>query len=215
MKDVFLVVSILAFVFTPLVVTVAVLFCIFWKRIKASRAALPGMDVPGVLLASVANWMPEDRREWGAAMGAELDQIHRRAARWWFAMSCLRVALFPPRRSGLSLRALASQYSACGVLAVALPPLGWPFFLFAAMILGIIGGSPYTQSSRWSNPDAAIAVFNIVKILTHALFLAGLPLGLAGLLRRERLRWLSVMGIISSLCLIGWFLLGKSLSGND
>jgi hypothetical protein len=37
--------------------------------------------------------------------------------------------------------------------------------------------------------------------------LAGLPLGLAGLLRRERLRWLSALGMVSSLCIIGYFLI--------
>jgi hypothetical protein len=44
-------------------------------------------------------------------------------------------------------------------------------------------------------------------MLTLLCLIAGLPLGLAGFLRRERLRWLSALGMLSSLCVIGYFLI--------
>jgi hypothetical protein len=40
-------------------------------------------------------------------------------------------------------------------------------------------------------------------LLSQAGILAGWASGVAGLLRRERLRWLPVIGWISSLCVIG------------
>ncbi|MEP7272787.1 MAG: hypothetical protein ABI882_14895 [Acidobacteriota bacterium] len=44
-------------------------------------------------------------------------------------------------------------------------------------------------------------------MLTFSSLLAGLPLAVAGLLRRERLRWLSVLGMVSSPCIIVYFLI--------
>lgn len=55
---------------------------------------------PERLLAWAVRQMPAERREWGAAMLAELGQLQHPATRWQFALSCVRVALFPPRREG-------------------------------------------------------------------------------------------------------------------
>jgi hypothetical protein len=199
--------AILSFVFTPLVVTVTLLLSIWWKQVQYCRARLTALDTPGLLLASVARQMPEDRLDWGTAMLAELDQIPDSTSRWWFALSCIRVALFPPHHDGLLPHAPTGQSPACGMLAVALPPLGLPFIYFAAVIMETIGGSPFTQSSRWSNPDAVIVIVNIIVKLLFLCLLAGLPLGLAGLLRHERLRWLSVMGMLLSTGIIGYFVI--------
>jgi hypothetical protein len=198
-------IGIVSFVFTPLAVTAALLLCICRNRINDIRATLPMLDTPGLLLTAAVPQMPEERREWGAAMAAELSQIHGLASRWWFALGCVRVALFPPRRDGVLRHAVAGQSPVCGMLAVAAPPLGLPFIYLAAVIAEAVGGSPFTQSSNWSNPDAVIEVVGIIVKLTLLCLLAGLPLGLAGLLRRERLRWLSAMGMLSSLCVIGYF----------
>ena len=59
------------------------------------------MDVTRLLLAAAVRRMPEERREWGAAMLAELAQLQNPSTRWWFALGCARVALFPPRKAGL------------------------------------------------------------------------------------------------------------------
>ncbi|MCI0747246.1 MAG: hypothetical protein L0Y58_17720 [Verrucomicrobia subdivision 3 bacterium] len=215
MKDAWTIVVIVTFVSTPLVVTIAALLLMWWREIKASKTARVELDMPGLLLASATRWMTEERREWGDAMLAELIHVQVPSSRWKFVVGCLRVVLFPPRREGLLMYALAKQTSACGVMAVILPPLGWPFAVIAAAILGIIGGSPYSQDSRWSDPAAAMTIFNAVKILTMLCFLAGLPLGFAGVLRHERWQWLSVMGIISTFFSVGWFFFGMWLSGND
>lgn len=198
--------AILSFVFTPLAAMVALLFFLAGKRLKGSRAQLPTTDAPGLLLATAVHGMPEERREWGAAMIGELSQIPDRASRWWFAIGGVRVALFPPRPSRLLSRALAGQSPVCGMLAVTLPPLGLPFIYFAAVIVEAIGGSPLTQSSSWTSPEAVIELVKILVMLTFSCLLAGVPLGLAGLLRRERLRWLSMLGMLFSPCIIVYFL---------
>jgi len=56
------------------------------------------MDWPALLLSFAVRRMPVERREWGAAMLAELAQLQHHFARWRFALGCTRVALFPPRR---------------------------------------------------------------------------------------------------------------------
>jgi hypothetical protein len=205
MKNGLLDITIVSFVFTPLVVTVLMLLAIWRKRIRESIATMGAMDTPGLLVASAVCRLPEDRVEWGAAMVGELSQIHGLISRWQFALGCVRVALFPPHREGVMWHALSGHSPVCGMLAVALPPLGLPFIYFTAVIMEIIGGSPFTQSSSWSNSDTAIEVANIIVRLTLFSLLAGLPLGLVGLLRRERMRWLSVMGMFSSLFIISYF----------
>jgi hypothetical protein len=55
---------------------------------------------PERLLTAAVRRMPVERSEWGAAMLAELAQLQHAAARWQFALSCLRVALFPPDLGG-------------------------------------------------------------------------------------------------------------------
>jgi len=212
MNNAWTTVTILAYCFTPSAITLAVLISIGWRGIKAGREVRPDMDLPGLLLASVTRGMPQERSEWGTAMRAELAQFQTWSSRWRFAMSCLPVAMFPPPREGMLQYLLARQSSACGALAVMLPPLGWPFVLFAAAVFEIIGGSPYTQDSRWSNPAAAMAIWDMVKLLTMGCFLAGLPLGLAGLWRGESRRWLSIMGILSTGFSIVWFLLLEVIS---
>jgi hypothetical protein len=198
--------AIISFVFAPLVVTVALLLSIWWKQITSNRAALPALDTPGLALASAVRQLPEERRDWGAAMLAELGEIRRRRSRWWFALNCARVALFPPRGAGLPRHSSTGKGPVCGMLAVALPPLGLPFIYLATVIVEAIGGSPFTQSSRWNDPDAVMAVVRVIIIFTLFCLLAGLPLGLAGVLRRERLRRLSVMGMFLSAGIIGYFM---------
>ncbi len=94
-------IGMVSFVFTPLALTVTLLLCIWWYRIKDSRAAPPAMDTPGLLLTIAVRRMPAERCEWGEAMLAELAQLQNPSARWRFALGCVCVALFPPRKGGL------------------------------------------------------------------------------------------------------------------
>jgi hypothetical protein len=67
-----------------------------------------GHDRARSLLSLAVRRLPPDRRDWGQAMLAELDQLQGRAARWRFTLGCVRVALAPPRAApspGLAVRA--------------------------------------------------------------------------------------------------------------
>jgi hypothetical protein len=60
-------------------------------------------DIPRLLLTIAVRRMPAERRDWGAAMLAELAQLRDPFARWRFALGCTRVALFPLRKRSLAL----------------------------------------------------------------------------------------------------------------
>lgn len=64
-----------------------------WRR-WWTRADL---DPPARLLAAAVAATPRQRRDWGTAMLAELDQVRDPAERWAFAVSSARAAAFPPR----------------------------------------------------------------------------------------------------------------------
>lgn len=202
---------IVVFVFTPLVVTIVSLSALGWKRMHNSCA---GLDVPGLLLASSVRALPQARMDWGAAMSAELAQVRGTPARWRFALGCVRVALFSP--SSETLLRTAGRNPVFGILAVALPPLGLPFIYFAAVIVETIGGSPFTSASSWSNPEVVMEVVKIILVVTLGCLAAGLPLGLVGWLRRERMHWLSATGAILSVCIFGcFFTIMHFLAGGD
>jgi hypothetical protein len=61
------------------------------------RAALDAQpDGPARLLAAAVATLPEARLDWGAAMMAELSSITGSSARWGFATSSARAAIFAP-----------------------------------------------------------------------------------------------------------------------
>jgi hypothetical protein len=68
----------IAVVGTPWMVAARLLWRAWWRR---AGAELSRMDGPAWLLAAAAATLPADRREWGAAMAAELTQVENRAAR--------------------------------------------------------------------------------------------------------------------------------------
>lgn len=55
-------------------------------------------DTPARLVAAAVRRLPDNRREWGRAMAAELAQVPGGARRWRFAAGVLRVVLLPPVR---------------------------------------------------------------------------------------------------------------------
>jgi hypothetical protein len=207
-KNGFLDIGLVSFVFTPLAFTVALVLLMLWSRVKKSGesgASRGSLDTPGLLLTAAARRMPEEQREWGAAMIRELGQVQGMFARWWFALGCVRVALFPPRRSELRTGALTGRNPVCGMLAVALPPLGLPLLYLAALISeALLKQKGLSISEGYPGLGRGLILFSLSCVL------AGMPLGLAGLLRRERLRKLSVMGLISPVCIISYFLIVMS-----
>lgn len=68
------------------------------------------IDWPALLLTFAVRQMPVERGEWGAAMLAELAQLRHPLRRWQFALSCTRVALFPPRKSALTRGEIMNIY---------------------------------------------------------------------------------------------------------
>lgn len=190
--------TLVIFAFAPLVLTTGLLAFIVWRPIKANGST---RDRPGRLLAAAARQMPEERRDWGAAMLAELNQIQGLSERWWFALGCIRVALFPPATKewlpGV-LGAFRRIGSVCGVLAVALPPLGLPL-LFSSWIACDV----FVEHDDFSGGgmETIIALWIIGSV---ACIVSGLPLGIAGLIRREQHRWLSAMGVLSSLSIFSY-----------
>lgn len=195
--------ALVAFVFAPLAVG-AVLLCALVRR-RANPGHSSPLDAPASALAWIVGTMPQARAEWGAAMLSELSAVSGTSARWRFALGCARVALFPPRIDMLS--AAAERSPILGLLAVTLPLLGLPFIYAAAAIFDALGGSPYT-SSQWAQPHVVMALVKVLLATTVGCLVAGVPLGLAGRWRGERIPCLTAWGVASSACMFAYFLIG-------
>ena len=89
----------------------------WWSR---TGVRLFAMDPPGRLLAAAVATLPDDRREWGLAMHAELAEVHGRPARWRFALSSARAALRLPPLGGWPVLALTTGVAAVAVVAAGL-----------------------------------------------------------------------------------------------
>jgi hypothetical protein len=116
-----------------------------------------------LLLAAAAATLPADRRDWGAAMTAELAQVQGPASRWWFAAGCARAAVLPPRDH----RAAAGVAGALAVTATAAAALATGAALpagrvFALTFVGLLGGLATltlarSRRVRRAGPGPAIA----------------------------------------------------------
>jgi hypothetical protein len=110
----------------------------WWSRNGVHLAAT---DPPGRLLAAVVATLPEHRHQWGAAMTAELAEVQGRQARWRFALSTARAAVWTPRPSGRPVLALvtgmvATLVAAAGpAVGAVVPGLG----VFAVSFVGLVG----------------------------------------------------------------------------
>ena len=94
-------------------------------------------------LAAAAVTLPAGRRDWGAAMEAELAQVpvQERAARWRFAAGCARAAVFPPggSRVAVGVAGVAVAATAAAALATgAVLPAGQ---VFVPTFVGVVGGA--------------------------------------------------------------------------
>ena len=138
---------------TPWMVAAGLLWRAWWRQ---AGARLSGMDGPGWLLAAAAATLPVDRREWGAAMAAELAQVPDRPARWRFAAGCARAAVFPPGGSRMAVGvtgALAVTATVAALLvAGAAVPAGR---VFAPVFVGLVGGLAVLTVARWGRVGRA------------------------------------------------------------
>jgi hypothetical protein len=122
---------------TPAMLAAWLLWRAWWRQAGARLASLDG---PAWLLAAAAAALPADRRDWGAAMTAELGEVRDRAARWRFAAGCARTAVLPPRGS----RAAVGVAGALAVAAIAATALATGAALpagrvFALVLVGLLG----------------------------------------------------------------------------
>jgi hypothetical protein len=190
--------TILAFVFTPLAVSVTCVVMLIFRHANGDRSRWE--DAPESMLAWVVAAMPQARKEWGIAMLSELAAVPHSVARWRFALSCVRAVLFMQPGEATST---AEQRPVLGLLAVTLPPLALPFIYVAAAILEAAGGGP-------------IIIVKVLVVCTVASLVAGVPLGLASRWRQERIPNLTTWGVASSVGALGYFLVGMQwLAGLD
>jgi hypothetical protein len=75
-------------------------------------------DAPELLLTIAVRLMPSARREWGAAMLAELEQLQHPLTRWRFALGCARVAMLAPRRGALLQTIMNSNAKSIGAASL-------------------------------------------------------------------------------------------------
>src|SRR5262245_1526024 len=133
-----------AVVATPWVIAARLLWRAWWA---GAAAGLSARDGPATLLAAALAALPDDRRDWGPAMAAELAQVEGRSARWCFAAGCARAALFPPHGNRVSLVAvLAAAAATTAWLAVghALPAMQ----VFAVAFVGLAGALATLAAAR-------------------------------------------------------------------
>jgi len=107
--------------------------------VAAAGAELSVLDGPALLLAAAATTLPADRRDWGAAMTAELARVQDPAARWRFAAGCARAALYPPggNRAAVAGALTFAALAATGLATDAALPAGR---VFALSFVGLVGG---------------------------------------------------------------------------
>ncbi|BCB90522.1 hypothetical protein [Phytohabitans suffuscus] len=128
-------------------------------------ARLSTMDPPGRLLTAAVATLPGGRREWGAAMAAELAGIPDRATRWRFALSCARAAVLLPPAGGWPVLALVAGGVVAAVTATgqaagaAVPGVG----VLATSLVGSAGvlavlGVARSRRPRAPAPAAALLV---------------------------------------------------------
>jgi hypothetical protein len=104
-----------------LLVLVSRLLLGWWWSLTDSRTS--EADSPEVLLTAAVATLPEHRREWGRAMIGELAEVRGRSARWRFALSTARAALWTPPARGWPVIGPVAVVVAASV-AVAGPAVG-------------------------------------------------------------------------------------------
>jgi hypothetical protein len=159
---------------TPWAIAARLLWRAWWRQ---AGSRLAGLDGPAWLLTAAAATLPAGRRDWGAAMTAELAQVQDRAARWRFAAGGARAAVFPPGGSPAAV-ALAGALAVVAVVATALVtgatlPAGRVFALTFVGLLGGLATLTVARSGRvgraWAGPaTAAVALAGVAGCIAAA-----------------------------------------------
>lgn len=198
----------IAFVFSPIALVLAL---VVWLRPRRDSQQGNG---PERLLSTAIRRMPPDRSEWGEAMMSELVHLHEHGQpfRWCFALGCVRAALFPPSTTSwprYALDAVNRLGSPCAVLSVALPPLALP-------LLWLIGTAcnAFMTHDDFSSGELVPTLLGAAILVCLAIMFAGIPLGIAALVRREKRRWLSCLGPVLSVAIFAYLQLVQHLAHN-
>jgi hypothetical protein len=143
----------------PWVLAAQLLWRAWWRRAGGELSTLDG---PALLLAAAAATLPAGRRDWGAAMAAELAQVQDRAERWRFALGGARAAAFPPRGDpGAARVAGASAVAAVAAAALATGvalPAGQVFAVTFVGLLGALATLTVARSGRVGRAGSSLAV---------------------------------------------------------
>jgi hypothetical protein len=108
------------------------------------------LDPPGRILTAAVAALPERRREWGAAMLAELAEVRGRSDRWRFALSCSRATVWVPPVGGWAVLVFATGLVVVSVAVVgsavetAVPGLD----VFAMTFTGLVGAMALLAVAR-------------------------------------------------------------------
>ncbi len=98
-------------------------------------------DVAGRVLAVAVRLLPAERREWGRAMRAELAAIEPPAARWRFALGCVRAAVIRP---------------------ALLPDIGYPLLMAGVLVVVAVWTSPIASAPmRWGLLGSAAVLVTV------------------------------------------------------
>lgn len=153
----------------PSVFAARLLWRAWWAR---SGASLSTMDGPARLVAAAAATLPDDRRERGVAMTAELTQIESRSSRWRFAAGCARAAMFPPLSSRVTVVVVGALASAAVVVAALAVGRVLPAMrVFAVAFSALVGakatvGVARSRRVRRAAADPTIAAAVLIGVLT-------------------------------------------------
>jgi hypothetical protein len=119
-------------------------------------------EIPRLLLTIAVRRMPAERSDWGEAMLAELAHIQNPSARWRFALGCIRVALFPPRKVGLLQTIMNHKIDS--IITI----------LGSAALISLILVLPFELGGAWL--ARAYAIYGFFFLLIPAFFFADLLL---------------------------------------
>jgi hypothetical protein len=95
----------------------------------------------------------------------------------------------------------------CGVLSVVLPPLSLPLLHLIS-----IACNAFMTHDNFSSRELVPTLLGACILGSLACMFSGVPLGIAGLIRREQFRWLSVTGPLSSILIFGYMQIVQHLA---
>jgi hypothetical protein len=126
-------------------------------------------DAPARIVNVAVGLLPEHRRDWGRALAAELAQIRGSGRRWRFAVSAVRVALFPPPRRrnrvlAVTLVGLAAAAAATVAAASEVPGLS----VFVAVLGLLLCGYATAVTARSPRPRLTVP-----RVIVGVVALAG------------------------------------------